>query len=115
VGAVGQAVVIAELLSRHLPLSSVIGGSLPKALQVTGGQQLEKLESAAQWYASVSHLASPLPAATEVTEGIPSGWKPPGAVWRVVVVPQRDEGDEEVEIPGGSARICTRCSAYGAM
>ncbi|KAI3438059.1 hypothetical protein D9Q98_000502 [Chlorella vulgaris] len=35
----------------------------------------------------------------EVTEGIPSGWKPPGAVWRVVVVPQRDEGDEEVEIP----------------
>ncbi len=114
-GAAGQAVVIAKLrCRRHSPLSPA--AIRHKALQIIGGQQLEKLKSAAQQYASVSHLATPLPAATEVTEGIPSGWKPPGAVWRVVVVPQRDECDEEVEIPGGSARICARCRAcYAAM
>ena len=35
----------------------------------------------------------------ELRDGIPSGWIPQGPVWRVVIEPQQDEGEEALEVP----------------
>ena len=42
---------------------------------------------------------SPWLCPAEVRDSIPSGWSPQGTVWRVVIEPQQDEGEEELEVP----------------
>ena len=58
-----------------------------------------------------SPLPPPHPA--EVRDSIPSGWSPVGAVWRVVVSPQAEDG-QEMEIPSERQRcLLERCWCWG--
>lgn len=49
-----------------------------------------------------SPLTRPHPPVAEVTDGIPSGWRPTGTVYRVEVKPQLED-DVETEQPGALA------------
>lgn len=57
--------------------------------------------------------ATSTPPAAEVRDSIPSGWSPMGTVWRVVVTPQAEDG-EEMEIPSEPVAVGSWvCDASG--
>lgn len=47
----------------------------------------------------------------EVTDSVPSGWKPVGKVWRVVVAPQQEDG-EEAEYPVRAELVFAHTASY---
>ncbi len=52
---------------------------------------------------ALSHLRT-----TELDDGVPQGWDPPGPVYRILLSPKLEDDEVQAEIPGGPLDTGTR-------